>query len=333
MSDGQPIPGSLYIYAPNKGAPIFFVICFAISASVHYWQCFRHRAFSLVGLHPICATIFTIGYALREYGAFNFIYEPGDVSVLVVFILSQVFIYVCPPLLELANYHVLGRILHYAPSLSPLPPDKVLATFGGLMVVIETVNALGVALSANPSSTQTQQQIGSSLILVALALQLAVILSFAIVAGLFHHRCARSNISSRPVWKSLHTLYGSMALILARSIYRTVEHAGSTTVHLRDYDSLTQLTPLMRHEYYFYIFEATLMLANSVLWNVRNPAGTLRRNVHLAQDGITELDDGIKVDERSRMAKVGNVVTFGMLFRNKSEVQDFHELQSYPRAA
>lgn len=31
--------GSLYVYAPNKGAPIFFTIAYATSALFHLWQC------------------------------------------------------------------------------------------------------------------------------------------------------------------------------------------------------------------------------------------------------------------------------------------------------
>ena len=33
------VPGSLWIYAPNQGAPVFFAVAFAISAAFHFWQC------------------------------------------------------------------------------------------------------------------------------------------------------------------------------------------------------------------------------------------------------------------------------------------------------
>lgn len=54
-------------------------------------------------------------------------------------------------MLELANYHILGRIFYYIPHLSPLPPNRVLAIFGGLMALVEALNAIGVSLQANPS--------------------------------------------------------------------------------------------------------------------------------------------------------------------------------------
>jgi hypothetical protein len=35
----MPVDGSFYFYAPNKGAPIFFLIAFALSGSFHIYQC------------------------------------------------------------------------------------------------------------------------------------------------------------------------------------------------------------------------------------------------------------------------------------------------------
>lgn len=30
---------SLYFYAPNKAAPVFFAVAYAVSGLVHLWQC------------------------------------------------------------------------------------------------------------------------------------------------------------------------------------------------------------------------------------------------------------------------------------------------------
>lgn len=38
MEDGQYVDGSIWFYAPNKGAPVFFAVAFAISGGVHFWQ-------------------------------------------------------------------------------------------------------------------------------------------------------------------------------------------------------------------------------------------------------------------------------------------------------
>jgi hypothetical protein len=87
----------LYIYAPNKAAPIFFTIAYGISAIFHIWQCYRYKAWRLIGLHSLCSLLFTAGYALREYQSQdNYLYSETSITPLIIFILSQVFIYVCP---------------------------------------------------------------------------------------------------------------------------------------------------------------------------------------------------------------------------------------------
>ncbi|KAI8304059.1 hypothetical protein K4K61_006432 [Colletotrichum sp. SAR11_59] len=279
---------SLYVYAPSKWAPIIFIALYGISAVFHIWQCYRYRAFKLIGLHPVCAVLFTAGYSLREYGAYHYLYSETTKTPLMVFVFSQVFIYVCPPLLELANYHVLGRIFYYVPHCAPLPPSKVLTTFGGLMAIVEVLNALGVALSSNPSSTPEKQALGSHLTLAALGIQLVLIVIFICLAALFHFRVSKAKIRPRSVTRMLSTLYASMCLIFVRCVYRLVEHTGSTKVDLDDMATLRGLSPILRYEVYFYVFEASLMLVNSLIWNVWHPGRFLPRghHVYLARDGV-----------------------------------------------
>ncbi|KAL4903145.1 hypothetical protein BDW74DRAFT_186471 [Aspergillus multicolor] len=316
MANGEPVLWSLYVYVPNKGAPIFFTIAYAISAAAHIWQCFRYKSWRLLGLHPLCGVLFTLGYAFREYGAYNYLYDEEDKIVLIMFVLSQVFIYICPPLLELANYHVLGRIFHYVPHPAPLPPNRVTSTFGALMALVEILNALGVSLSSNPSSSESQQDLGSHLTIAALAMQLGVILTFVVLAGIFHRRCGKAGLQTRSVVVPLRTLYISMALILVRCIYRLVEHTGSTTIDINDMEVLRSLTPVLRYEWFFYVFEASLMLLNSVLWNIWQPGRYLPRSyrVHLAQDGREAVAEKVE-DERMMWQKVASVLTFGALYR------------------
>ena len=98
-------------------------------------------------------------------------------------------------------------------------------------------------------------------------------------------------------------------------------------------ESLRNLSPLLRYEVYFYIFEATLMLANSWLWNIWHPGRYLPRDNHvfLAQDG-TEVVGEKQVDSRPVMAKVIHVLTFGIMFRDrtKGEHHMVDELSDYP---
>jgi hypothetical protein len=235
------------------------------------------------------------------------------------------------PLLELVNYHVLARIFYYVPYCSPIPPGRVLATFGGLMAIVEVLNSLGVALSANVSSSPAAQKLGSHLTIAALVIQLVVVVIFIYLAALFHLRCVKANVLVKSVKTVLVTLYMSMTLILIRCLYRLVEHTGNTKVDYANLESLRNLSPLLRYEAFFYLFEATLMLINSILWNIWNPGRFLPKDYHiyLAQDGSEVVGDEHS-DDRPLLAKTAHVLTFGLLFRRKRQAQQLQELAEHP---
>lgn len=55
----------------------------------------------MIGLHPFCAFLFALGYALREVGAYNYSWQTdveGKVNTtnLIIYVLSQVFVFVAP---------------------------------------------------------------------------------------------------------------------------------------------------------------------------------------------------------------------------------------------
>lgn len=197
------------------------------------------------------------------------------------------------------------------------------------MAFVELLNALGVALASNPSSSHTQQETGSHLVVAALAMQLGVVACFVGLAGVFHMRCVRAGVLVRNVKAVLGTLYVSMALILVRCVYRLVEHLGNTTIKLDDMESLRALSPVLRYEWWFYVFEATLMLLNSLLWNGWHPGRFLPRDyrVFLAKDGFTEVvGEGSAKDERPWWQIVVHVLTLGLLFGRKRTKGNFSEL-------
>ena len=200
------------------------------------------------------------------------------------------------------------------------------------MAVVELLNALGVSLSANSSSSKTQQELGSHLTIAAVAIQLCVIVVFMCMAGLFHWRCSKARIRNRSVSTPLTILYISMMLILVRCIYRLVEHLGNTTIELDNADSLQTLSPILRYEWFFYVFEAVLMLINSVIWNIWNPSRFLPRDYHiyLSQDGTTEIEGPKIVDNRSFTMKILHLLSFGILFRQKIDHQQPDESGNYP---
>lgn len=83
------VEGSIYFYAPVKWAPPMFAAWFLVATGAHIWQCIHYRAWKVTGLHPLCAMMFTVGFALRSYDAFDY----GNVDT---YIASTIFIYCAP---------------------------------------------------------------------------------------------------------------------------------------------------------------------------------------------------------------------------------------------
>lgn len=186
------------------------------------------------------------------------------------------------------------------------------------MGIVEAINALGVAFTSNPKGNK--QNLGSILILVAISIQLCVITIFICVGSLFHRRCITSKaaVQKRKIPTLMITLYTSMVLILIRCIYRIVEHTGNTALDTDDAQKMQNLSPLLRYEWFFYVFDGAVMLANSWLLNVFNPGRYLPRDrtVSLAEDGVSETEGGNKAGYQPTIAELGRaalqLLTFGL---------------------
>ncbi|KAJ4417212.1 hypothetical protein N0V85_001948 [Neurospora sp. IMI 360204] len=280
------VDGSIYFYAPNKGAPVFFAVAFAASGIWHIYQCFHYKSWRLTFFYVSSAILFTAGFIVRELGAF-------DYSDLVKFIVTNCLVYSAPPSAELANYNILGRILYYVPYHSPIHPGRVITTFAFISTVVEALNSNGAALSANQSLRRWKQDIGRDLLKAALLIQLVVIALFLVLAGVFHRRCRRGGIKSAKLENVLYTLYASTILLTIRTIFRVVEYWSVADLHYddRSIDPMS-FSPIIRYEWFFYVFEASLMLVNHVLMNVRHPRRYLPKSTKTflsARDGKTEV--------------------------------------------
>ncbi|KAI1453738.1 RTA1 like protein-domain-containing protein [Annulohypoxylon moriforme] len=287
---------SFWIYIPNKGAAIFFLLAFLVSAQIHLC---RYRCFKVTGLFVISGFLYVVGFALRMNGAF------GNYDQLAPYIVSVALIYVSPPLLSLANYDILGRIFYYVPYLSPMEPGRVLSTFALLSMVIEGINGVAASFMANPDSNPT---VGSGLMWSALVLQIAVIICFLIIAGYFHAKCVQAGIAWHPgIRDNLITLYISVGLILIRTIYRGVEHSVNAVVST---------------EWPFYVFEAALMLINMFMWNIRHPAPYLPSDIttYLSRDGVTEIKGpDLPKDARPLIARILDPWRMMDIFRGRDK--------------
>jgi hypothetical protein len=89
MSTGQIVPGSVYLYDPINWAPPMFAAWFWVATVYHVYQCINYRAWKVTILHPIAGLFFTVGFAIRSYGAFYY-------SNVGVYVASTIFIYCAP---------------------------------------------------------------------------------------------------------------------------------------------------------------------------------------------------------------------------------------------
>ncbi|KAH8195300.1 hypothetical protein TruAng_010523 [Truncatella angustata] len=263
--------------------------------------------------------MFAVGFALREYGAFHYEFTKTNLNV---YIASVCLIYMSPPLLELVNYHVLGRILYYIPHLSPIHPGRVLTTFGLLSSFVEALNAIGVSYSANSALPERYINLGHALMKASLIVQLVVIALFALLASVFFHRCHKNGVLVQKVYTPLNVLSISMGLILARTIYRTIEYFVIANVIVNYESGPENISPLLNYEWYFWVFESTLMLINSVMWNVWHPGRYLPQNkrLHLMKDGVTEIEGIEDKDERSFLVTL--IDPFGLCTAQRRKIED-----------
>ncbi|KAM0490671.1 hypothetical protein ACHAP8_011289 [Fusarium lateritium] len=196
------------------------------------------------------------------------------------------------PLLELQNYRIIGRILYYVPYHSPIHPGRVLTTFGFVSAIIEALNGWGASYSANQSLNDSEIEAGHALIKTSLLMQIVVAVLLFTLAVKFHRRCIISGIKNERLASPLWTLYISMTLILSRTIYRIVEYFSIAELRYgADFD-LATINPVVRYEWYFYVFEGMVMLMNLIMFSIHHPRRYLPRNnkIYLSPDGVTEIE-------------------------------------------
>ncbi|KAL3438314.1 hypothetical protein BDV09DRAFT_160476 [Aspergillus tetrazonus] len=276
--------GSIWFYAPNKGAPIAFAILFATSGVIHAYQSQRFRSWAVTGMLPWSAILFTIGFILRAIGAF------GEWDNVPIYIASTVFLLAGPPVYEGANFFILGRILYYIPYLSPIHPGRVFSTFLGFLVFVEVLTANGAAHLANAEATQRRREIGDGLLKAALILQLVVMAGFVSLAVYFQVKCYRAGLLTKKLKSVLTVLYCSCTFITTRTIFRTVEYFTAAGQH--SWDDPNDVNPIIRNEWFFWFFEVVIMYANTTMLNIFHPMRFLPRSnkIYLAKDGVTEVE-------------------------------------------
>jgi hypothetical protein len=284
MVDDKPVDFKLYRYTPSLGAAIVFIICFTICVGFHAWKTFQRRIFYfipiLIGaickLHPGSppvpktdqrSSVEVVGYIGRALGN-------SDPQALGPFIAQALTILLAPPLFAASIYMVLGRTIRLlrAEHHSIIPVKWLPKIFVGGDILSFLTQSTGGGIQTG--NTLADYNLGETLIMAGLGIQLAFFGFFIIVAGIFHVRILRepttiaTSMGRRAGWKPserswstvLWTLYCVSLLILIRSVFRLIEYAGGNDGYL------------ISHEIFLYIFDALLMLGVLVVLIVFHPA-------------------------------------------------------------
>ncbi|KAF2491823.1 hypothetical protein BU16DRAFT_129434 [Lophium mytilinum] len=309
MGLGDYSPGSTWYYAPNKVAPIVFIVLFFISGVIHVWQTIRYKSWRTTILLPWAALLMMSGFITREYGAYN-------TESLGVMIASIVLIMSGPPVYSLINYFILSRILYYIPYLSPMHPGRVVTTFVGLDAVCEILIGQGAWRMANLTMTDKQRQIGANLVKASLILQACLFGAFGLMAALFQHRAQKANVLSRKLRTVIYVLYISATIVTIRCIYRIVEYVEGWK------------GAVYQNEAYFWVFEASIMFANTLLLNIWHPGKRLpsSNSRFLDRDGVTERRGPGWTDDRPWIVTFFDPFDVWGLIRGKDRETQFWDM-------
>lgn len=221
----------------------------------------------------------------------------------------------CRPVYSLMNYIVLSRMLYYVPYLSPIHPGRVLSTFIGLDAIVAVLTGNGASRVANSEATTTDLKVGRGLIRASILLQMACFVGFIALEATLHRRLLNARILTPRLRTIIILLYASSAMIMVRNIYRVVDVWEGYTGYLET------------REAFFYVFDAAVMLVNSVMLNVWHPSMYLPSDnkVYLAQDGVTERQGPGWVDKRNFMLTIIDPFDIGHLMRRKGDKDRFWE--------
>ncbi|KAG8839547.1 hypothetical protein FRB91_003409 [Serendipita sp. 411] len=261
----------LWCYVPNKGAAYAFAILYFLNAVGHWYQCWKYKAKYTIPL-AVGATFTTVGFCFKIVSSYH-------LDVLGLWIPAAILLFTAPPIYSAADYFVLAKTLHYIPSQAPMHPGRVVTTFVTLDTLCEMLMGTGVGQVVNYDNPK-KVRIGTILIKCGLILQILLFLAFVAVAFRFHSNVRKANLVGR--WTTvLYVLYTSAFVISVRCLYRVVEYFMGTT------------GPLFRHEAYFHVFEATLMLINVLVLNFFHPARFLPKSnkIFLNENGQEESAD------------------------------------------
>lgn len=112
---------------------------------------------------------------------------------------------------------------------------------------------------------------------------------FVSIVLVFHRRCAQGGLLSDKIKRPIYVLLASCTLITIRTVYRTVEYFDIASINTWNAD---QMSPILKNEWFFWVFEVMVMYANTTMLNMLHPMTKLPKSnkIYLAKDGVTEIE-------------------------------------------
>ena len=191
------------------------------------------------------------------------------------YIIQSLLLLLAPALFAASIYMILARIILLTDgnSHSIIKLRWVTKVFvaGDVLSFLAQSSGGGLMAKAN---TQSDAKMGENIIVGGLGIQVLVFGFFILVAAIFNIRIrkvptTKSASVAVPWQRHLYVLYTASALILVRSVFRIVEYVmGGDGI-------------LLQHEYYLYIFDATLMFFVTVLFVFWHPSNIISHSVSL----------------------------------------------------
>lgn len=243
-----------YRYHPSLAAAVIFMLLFFSTTIFHIYQTGRKRSWFLIP--------FIIGGIFESIGYIGRIMSSHNQYTLGPFIMQSLLLLVAPALFAASIYMILGRIIRLTDGerfcfIRPSWMTKIFVA--GDVISFFAQGAGGGIMSGKAANAQN---LGKTIIMVGLWIQV-VFFGFFVIVALFFQRRGRAHlqaISATVPWKRyMYALYATSGLILVRSAFRIVEYTQGNAGYL------------LRHEVFLYVFDGLLMFAVMVIMNVIHP--------------------------------------------------------------
>ena len=264
-----------YHYYPSLAAASTATVLFVLGTLLHSYQIARTKTWYMLAL--IVGCIFeVVGYIGRILNARQddqVAAEGQNAFGLPAYIMQSLLILIAPAIIAASIYMILGRIItvlcawHH----SMIRQCRLTKLFVIGDVVSFMVQGTGAGLLTKKpevladGTVKDPKSAARCIILSGLAIQLISFGFFMVVTMRFFARVRKqptqaSNSPDIPWVRQIIALFTASILIFIRSVFRVVEYVQGEDGYI------------FRHEIYLYIFDAALMLAVVLLFNVIHPS-------------------------------------------------------------